>query len=158
LQDDSGKSTSITVAYGETLPPVRIPQKFKHEFLGYFTAEVGGVQYYGKDGAGVRNFDRLSNVTLYAQFAEIDFVSNVELLDFVDGASEFTKIQFGDYPTAVMKTPRKSGFVLDGYWDNPQFSGDSWFSADVGGFIMPKPRLWDKRENEVKLYPKWKKV
>lgn len=158
LYDSSDKSSAVSVAYGEVLPPVRIPQKFKHEFLGYFTEEVGGIQYYGKDGAGVRNFDQLGNLSLYAQFAEIDLVSNVELLDFADGASEFTKIQFGDYPTAVMKTPRKSGFALEGYWDNPQFAGESWFSADVGGFIMPKPRLWDKRDGEVKLYPKWKKV
>ena len=60
---------AVTAEYGAAMPTVTVPTKSKQVFMGYFTAAIGGVQYYGEDGKSARNSDFTDNVTLYAQWA-----------------------------------------------------------------------------------------
>jgi uncharacterized repeat protein (TIGR02543 family) len=67
----TGGSSSKTVAYGSAMPAIGPPSLTGYTFKGYYdtSATSGGTQYYTASGASARKWDKISNTTLYAQWA-----------------------------------------------------------------------------------------
>ena len=83
-------STSVTATYGNSMPEITIPERkytvtyntngggtnsssdiATYAFGGYYTANGGGgTQYYTSSGASAKNWDLISNTTLYAKWVE----------------------------------------------------------------------------------------
>ena len=70
-QDGGVGASVVTATFGEELPKVPVPQKLNYAFDGYWSEpNGGGVQYYARDGVGIRIWNELSDRTLYASWVE----------------------------------------------------------------------------------------
>ena len=73
--------TTATATYDAYLPAVTVPTWEKHVFEGYYTEENGkGDRYIGKDGNGVKAWDKASDTTLYAFWKDSARVESMDLL------------------------------------------------------------------------------
>ena len=66
---------NIGAIFGRELStPNRTPTKHGHNFVGFFDAEIGGIQYFDYDLTPLRNWARESSATLYARWQHAIFV------------------------------------------------------------------------------------
>ena len=70
----TGGTATVTATYGATMPAATAPTRDGYAFLGYFSAAVGGTQYYKADMSSARVWNREVATTLYAQW-EIEITS-----------------------------------------------------------------------------------
>lgn len=61
-------TASVTATYGANMPTATMPVRTGWQFLGYFDAATGGVQYYTTTGASARAWDKTATTTLHAQW------------------------------------------------------------------------------------------
>jgi hypothetical protein len=65
----AGGTESVVATYGAALPAIVSPRRTGYAFDGYWTeAGESGRQYYTATGAGVRDWDRTEDTTLYAHW------------------------------------------------------------------------------------------
>jgi len=109
-----------TVAtFGLGLPAVAIPVHTDSDlaFTGYYSARVGGTQYYTATGASARNWDIAQDRTLHAQWGTVVATDVVTLNNNggENGTSSVAAIDGEAMPAAQM--PHRDGYTFDGYWD-----------------------------------------
>ncbi len=78
----SAGTTSVTATYQSAMPSITKPSKTGYTFNGYYSEKNGsGTQYYTASGTSAKNFDKTSNVTLYAKWTantyKVDFNGNM---------------------------------------------------------------------------------
>ncbi len=65
---------NVTATYNAAMPTLSnftAPVKNGYKFLGYYSAETGGTQYYTAAGISARTWNKDANTTLYAQWDQI---------------------------------------------------------------------------------------
>ncbi len=76
MQSGSGGTTLTTATYGSPMPTgLTAPTRADYIFTGYWDAPTGGTQYYTDAMTSVRNWDKTSATTLYAQWGGTMYVS-----------------------------------------------------------------------------------
>lgn len=145
----SGGSSSFTVRPGDSASSVSIsiPSKSNATFLGYYTSD--GVQMVNASGKGVRVWNIVENVTLYAHWQVNGYT--VTLNDNYGSGGDGSVViangtLAGNYPTITI--PTRSGFKFLGYWDL-QTGGTQYYTASGTG-----ARTFDKTGN-CTLYAHW---
>ncbi len=68
-QGGTGGTESVQVVENNAMPSIAIPMQTGYKFDGYWTEpKGGGTQYYTATGASARNWDKTSDMTLYAKW------------------------------------------------------------------------------------------
>ena len=68
-QSGSGGTNSVTATFGSPMPTATAPTRAGFVFDGYYTGTGGGgTQYYTESMASARDWDRISDTTLYAKW------------------------------------------------------------------------------------------
>ncbi len=88
--DGTGGPSAQTVTFGELMVTLTtLPTRTGYVFSGYFDAKTNGTQYYDADGTALRKWDKTSNTTLYAHWAQGDVVA-CQAGKYYDGANHIT--------------------------------------------------------------------
>ena len=69
----TGGTDSTTIVHGTKkgdYPNITLPTMSGYIFNGYYDSASGGTQYYNSSGQSVRDWDKTSNTTLYAQWKQ----------------------------------------------------------------------------------------
>ena len=90
--DGGDEITNQTATYGSAMPNISKPTKAGYVLVGIYDAEEGGTQYYDKDGASARTWDKEdASTTLYVRWAKENTVSIAAKKDGV-AISEFAGV------------------------------------------------------------------
>ena len=77
--DGTGGSATVTTTYDLPMPTATKPTLEGLEFAGYWTEPGGGGQrFYGDDMSSARNWDRLTDLTLYANWRPLSVTLNFD--------------------------------------------------------------------------------
>ncbi len=120
----SGGSTSVTATYGSAMPTATAPTKSGYTFGGYYTAtNGGGTQYYNASMGSVRNWDKTSENTLYANWIANTYTITANANG---GSISSTTGWTGTGSTATKKftygskysfpAVSRTGYDFDGWW------------------------------------------
>ena len=72
-QNGSGGTESVTAAYGSAMPTIIVPTRPGYRFDGYWIGWNGnGTQYYTASGESAHQWDKMSEVTLYAKWTAVE--------------------------------------------------------------------------------------
>ncbi len=71
----TGGDNSITATSGQAMPSATMPTRTGYKFQGYYdtSAANGGTQYYNASGGSARNWDKTSDMTLWARWSPISY-------------------------------------------------------------------------------------
>ena len=144
-QGGEGGTTFVTATYGQPMPAITVPTRPGYEFYGYFTAKDyndyhlnGGTRYYNSDGTSAKNWDKNSDVTLYAHWKSAKYIvtfdinggimqehtqynSDASMSKLEEITDQLIKISFtyghggADYITNAK--PKLGGFKCVGFYD-----------------------------------------
>ncbi|MBP5699335.1 MAG: InlB B-repeat-containing protein, partial [Methanobrevibacter sp.] len=86
-QGGEGGTTFVTATYGQPMPAITVPTRPGYEFYGYFADEQGyndnwldgGTRYYNSDGTSAKNWDKNSDVTLYAHWKSAKYIVTFDI-------------------------------------------------------------------------------
>ena len=110
MQGGSDGTTSVTAMYGSAMPSITVPTRTGYTFGGYYTSS--GTQYYSASGEGVRTWDQVSAMTLYAQWQVNRYTATFNANGGSGGA---TKTQdYGSWLSAPAVT--RTGYTFTGWW------------------------------------------
>ena len=143
----TGGDAYVTATEGQPMPtPRTAPTKSGWTFAGYWTTTgAGGVQYYDGEMKSVRNWDKTTDMTLWAKWTNrVTFGKN----GGTGGDSYVTATEGQPMPTP-RNYPSRTGWVFDGYWDTTGAGGKQYYDAE-----MKSMRNWDKK-GAVTLWAKW---
>lgn len=146
LQGGSGDVDGVVLMSGDELPELEVPIRYGYTFAGYYDMEQGGVQYYDADMNALRSWDKDGGATLYARWVANTFEVVLKKQGGTGGASRIV-VTF-DSAMPVTSRPSRSGYVFEGYFDEPE-GGTQYYDAN-----MRSVRNWDKNE-ETTLYAHW---
>ena len=120
----TGGTASIIATYGSGMPSATMPTKTGSAFNGYYDAPSGGVQYYTSTGGSARNWDKISDTTLHAQWTANQYV--ITLNDSTNGGSGGSGTVTEVYGTewrnsggtviTSITIPKKSNSIFTGYY------------------------------------------
>lgn len=144
-QGGTGGSTSVTATYGQPMPAITVPTRPGYEFYGYFTAKDyndnylnGGTRYYNSDGTSAKNWDKNSDVTLYAHWKSAKYIvtfdinggikqeytqyeSDPSMSKLEEITDQLIKISFtyghGGSDEIINAKPKLGGFKCVGFYD-----------------------------------------
>ena len=152
-QGGSVGATNIIVRYDETYPALPVPSRQGHEFLGWFTEELGGTE--------IRSGDKVESdaiETLYARWKEITYsLVYCQMLGeyetTVDGGahSVTSAVTFMRAPVEWART----GYDMVG-WNTEKDSGKALFRAGATEELAGI-KLGAKSGDTIKLYCVWRK-
>ena len=86
-QGGTGGTTFVTATYGQPMPTITVPTRPGYEFYGYFAEQPeynddwlnGGTRYYNSDGTSAKNWDKNSDVTLYAHWKSAKYIVTFDI-------------------------------------------------------------------------------
>lgn len=130
-QGGTGGGSDFNIVYGTKLPTVDVPAKEHHAFMGYYTSAGGsGTRYYDQRGAGLKTWDSVSDVTLYAYWVQNQFNVTLDRQTGTGGTASFiTTGTDGTLPDTITP-PAKTYFAFNGYYDKASGMGTKYFNAD----------------------------
>ena len=145
-QGGEGGTTFVTATYGQPMPAITVPTRPGYEFYGYFTAKDyndyhlnGGTRYYNSDGTSAKNWDKNSDVTLYAHWKSAKYIvtfdinggimqehtqynSEASMSKLEEKTDQLIKISFtyghGGSNNITNAKPKKGGFKCIGFYDD----------------------------------------
>ena len=147
-----GQSVSVQALYGAPMPTISTtrPTKSGVQFTGWYdSCTITGTQYYKADGTSARDYDRKSNVTLYACWDKSQYVMSFDLNGGVGIVEPIIVIYNSSLPKLTSSyLPTKSGYTFAGWYDNP-VDGTEYYDASGN----PKRNyLFD---HDATLYAHW---
>ncbi len=140
--DATAGTTSVTAIYDADMPEITLPTRTGYTFDGFYDAQTGGTQYYGKTLCGTGNnvnicgacytsehvWDKTQNTTLYAHWTPR---TTSKSLDHNGGTNTISTL-YAKYDTGIstssdytnimttsanpMPIPTRNGYVFDGYY------------------------------------------
>ena len=143
----TGGTSSATVTCGVMPHAVSVPSRMGYVFGGYWTTlGAGGVMYYDASGRATRNWDRPSNVSLWAKWTPracvLTFGKNGG-----SGGDDRVTVSYGATPHDA-RVPSRPGYAFGGYWTTTGAGGVQYFGADgraTRAWTMPSDTtLWAK--------------
>ena len=124
-QDGAGGSDTVTATYDSAMPSATMPTRTGYTFTGYYDAATGGNKYYDANGTGIGNWNKVSDITLYAQWTANEYKFT---FDDNGGNSENGEIDAtydDELPKITTPTHSNEELIFNGYWNN----GDKVFDA-----------------------------
>ena len=157
-----GQSESVEVKYGGVLPTIsgEKPIKTNYTFMGWYnsTNYLYGTMYYDSEGRGVKEYDKTSNITLYAGWAKAGEEDKKYTISFKPnggsgGQSESVEVRYGGVlPTISSEKPTRKGYVFMGWYDSTNYkSGTQYYDENCIGKIV-----YTKKKN-ITLFAGWAK-
>ncbi|MBP5724725.1 MAG: InlB B-repeat-containing protein [Bacteroidales bacterium] len=118
-------TATVEATYNIALPVITPPIRIGYGFEGFFTQQNGeGNQYYKSDGVpSVTSYQYDGNLILYAKWTERDYT----ITYYNDGGTITTENPTTSYSygtTVTLPSIQKNGCTFDGWYDNPNFTGD----------------------------------
>lgn len=146
-------SGSVQATFDSILPVISaIPARHGYNFLGYFDAQTGGMQYYGADGKAVQDktFTTDSNIVLYAQWTPVTYT--VELYSEGNYVASIYDVTFGRLylPSAQQYGLARSNFDFVG-WNMYDEQNWAMYLADTSYSVG----LTGEQNGVVVLYAAW---
>ena len=147
MQGGSGGTNKVSAAYLQAMPAVTPPSKAGYTFGGYFTETGGGgIRYYNYDGKATRNYDKPSDVTLYAKWSAREYTVTLDAAGGT-GSGTVTAVYDADMPSIVK--PVKKGYTFLGYFTQQNGGGERYYNADG-----TSAKRYDKTDG-LMLYAGW---
>ena len=126
-QGGSGGPASVTATYGSPMPAITPPTRAKYAFGGYYTAaDGGGTQYYTASGTSARNWDKTSEITLYARWMTnmytVTFNANGGVFSLPGSTNTTMKVPvpkgkaIGTLDESVLPDPTRAGYAFNGWY------------------------------------------
>jgi uncharacterized repeat protein (TIGR02543 family) len=146
----SGSQAGVTATYDAAMPSIPVSaSRTGYNFIGYFDAANGGVQYYTGNGTSARNWDKeTSPVPLYAQW-----IVKTSLITFNmnggGGSQPGVTATYGAAMPPVTPMASRTGYTFTGYFDAG--GGGNQYYTDNGASAWN----WDKETSPVPLYAQW---
>lgn len=142
-------STSSSVAYANAMPKITVPKRTGYTFGGYYTGKSGtGTQYYKADGTSAKNWDRVSNTTLYAKWT-----TNTYTVKYNGNGSTSGSTSDSSHTYGTAKNLTANGFKRTGY----SFNG--WATSADGDIVYKDQasvkNLTTTANGTVNLYAVW---
>lgn len=174
--DEFTPFSEIVATYGESMPTegVKVQTRAGYTFKGYFDAQEGGANYYsGPNLTSVRDWDKLSDATLYAQCEKTKYRVMLYSYGDYEETNWYVDVAYGDtlpIPNNYDHAPTKNGYEFVGYFSQPNGKGTQYYSMELGydyyymsmgtefgGYYekMVPCRTWDQYTNTT-LYAHWK--
>ena len=69
-QNGTGGSDSVLATYGSDMPTATAPTRTSYTFIGFWDAVSEGIKYYNLDMSSEKDWDKLTDTTLYARWAQ----------------------------------------------------------------------------------------
>ena len=147
--DGTGGPASVTATYGSPMPAITPAPTgtVGYSFVGYFDAQTGGTMYYSASLASVKDWDKTSNTTLYAQWANT-YTITFNATDGTGGPASVTATYGSPMPAITPAPTGTGGYSFVGYFD-AQTGGTIYYNAD-----LTSAKTWDKEEDTT-LYAQW---
>ncbi len=148
----------ISIEYNGTLPSINtsVPTRTGYEFTGWYDNSdyTKGNKYYSTDGKSVRNFNRKSDMTLYAGWKIKTYTITYNLNGGSNGQTGGLGVEYnGELPTISKSIPTRSGYTFTGWYDNSDYTkGKEYYNSRCEAV-----RNYDKTNN-ITLYAGWSKV
>ncbi len=148
----------ISIEYSETLPSINTsaPTRTGYEFTGWYDNSdyTKGNKYYSTDGKSVRNFNRKSDMTLYAGWKIKTYTITFNSNNGSGGQSGSLSATYnGELPTISKSIPTRSEYTFTGWYDNSDYTkGKEYYNSRCEAV-----RNYDKTNN-ITLYAGWSKV
>ncbi len=150
-----GQSTNVIVSPGKEMPTISTtsPTRTGYTFTGWYdnVDYTKGSQYYTNKNASAKNFDKTSNITLYAGWKPKTFTVSFDL----NGGSgtkpgNLTVMYNSIMPKISAAVPVKSNYTFKGWYDNSDYTkGHKYYNVD-GSSARP----YDKTITTI-LYAGW---
>ncbi|MDR3021823.1 MAG: InlB B-repeat-containing protein [Clostridiales bacterium] len=140
-----GGSPSVLAMFGKTMPQATAAIRDGYSFLGYFSTQNGGVQYYDKDMNSVKDWDKTGDATLYANWGK-EYRVTLDATGGTGGTISFNVFVGSPMPKA--DAPSRVGYTFLGYYDAKD-GGNQYYDKD-----MKSVKDWDK-PNDTTLYARW---
>ena len=158
LSKNDGTTSTNTVYATNGLPmprPSSKPTRTGYVFMGYYSATTGGTQYYSSNLDSMRNWDKTSETTLYAQWAQ-SYVVTLNKSGGAFGTNSVIAVNGQPMPTGHnIYAPDRPGMTFMGYFTELNGQGTKYYSA--GAFAnapLISARNFDLTNN-VTLYAHW---
>ena len=153
--DSQGVSTpgdgKVLAIYGSAMPAITPPTKIGYTFEGYFTAEVGGTQYYNADGTSAKNWDSKTDTTLYAHWTPNRYTVSFDANGGSGGQSASVTATYDSAMPSISTTaPTKTGYTFGGWYDTSAETGGTQYYTEAGA----SARTWNKTANTT-LHARW---
>ncbi|MDR3130058.1 MAG: InlB B-repeat-containing protein [Treponema sp.] len=140
--DETDRTVKIDLIYGSAMPQdLTIPVREFYAFEGFYDASENGVQYYGSDGAGTRNWDKTQPATLYARWKLVSYTVTLNLNGGSwDGSRWCAESSPGIYVfeykpitlPLILETANWERHRFNGWYENPDCTGDPVSPIAVG--------------------------
>jgi len=142
------EASNMTATYGSAMPTITVPNKMGYIFGGYYTKpNGGGTCYYNSNGTSAKNYDIISNTTLYAKWTVNTYTVMLDQQSGSGGSTSVTATYASAMP-AITK-PTRSGYTFGGYYTSTGGSGTQYYNADGSS-----ARNFDLT-SATTLYAKW---
>ncbi len=161
LNDGSGGQTgSLSVHYNSTLPTISKsrPTRSGFTFKGWYdnTDYTKGKQYYNENNVAVRNYDKTSNLTLYAGWSKVVVVQTYQVTFNINGGVGTTPgrvnaVLGSAMPSITTNVPTRTNYIFMGWYDNADYTKGTQYYTNKNA----SARLYDKL-NGTTLYAGWK--
>ena len=161
LNEGSGGQTgSLSVQYNSALPQINknIPTRSGFTFKGWYDNAdyTKGKQYYNENNVAVRNYDKTSNLTLYAGWSKVIVVQTYQVTFNINGGSGSTPgrvnaVLGSAMPSITTTLPTRTNYIFMGWYDNADYTKGTQYYTNKNA----SARLYDKL-NGITLYAGWK--
>ena len=146
-------SGSVGATYDSVLTDIAtLPARYGYNFVGYFDAETGGVQYFGADGKAFENktFTCDDNIVLYAQWSPVTYT--IELYSEGKYLYVIENVVFGELflPSAQKLSLTRENFDFVG-WNMYDEQNWAMYRSDT----LYSIGLTGKQGEIVVLYAAW---
>ena len=130
-QEGTGGTASVSAKLNTPMPKIELPTREAYDFGGYYDEEGGqGTQYYKPDGTSAKNWDKTTDVTLYAHWIPTEYNITYELNGGTNHASNPKTYNITQEIT--LQDPTYTGHIFKGWFDNADFTGDAILSISAG--------------------------
>lgn len=124
---ESGSGT-ITVTYGDKYPTMPVPVLDRYDFLGWFTAPVGGKEVSAGDEVAITE-----DATLYARWqikdSEIEYTVALDGCGATKPGTKSVVLKKGEKLDGIV-LPERTGYAFAGYWSLQDASGVRYVKPD----------------------------
>lgn len=130
-QEGTGGTASVSAKLNTPMPKIELPTREAYDFGGYYDEEGGqGTQYYKPDGTSAKNWDKTTDVTLYAHWIPTEYDITYKLNGGTNHASNPQTYNITQEIT--LQAPTYTGHIFKGWFDNADFTGDAILSISAG--------------------------
>ena len=149
-QSGSGGSSRVTVTYDSAMPAAFMPTRAGYSFGGYYTeANGGGTQYYNADGTSAKDWDVMSDTTLYAKWTAATYTVALDRQSGSGGTDSVT-VTYGRAMPTPITIPTRIGYTFDGYYTHTDGDGTQYYTVSGAS-----AKDWNET-SVTKLYANWK--